>query len=164
MRSAPLPISDSGNSFPDKAIRAARATGGFSNMSSTTIRYRDAEFVGNDLPIEAWMLEVACQMDADAGTDAWLDELREDWRLQATSGFGFGPSPALDKFVDSDGRRERLAGYFRKALKAISLRGSVIAPDELARSGIGGDQAVYTRGLPTQMVTEVGEQFLALIS
>ena len=31
-------------------------------MSSTTIRYRDAEFAGNDLPIEAWMLEVACQM------------------------------------------------------------------------------------------------------
>lgn len=133
-------------------------------MSSTTVRYRDAEFVANDLPIEAWMLEVACQMDADAGTDPWLDELREEWRLQATSGFGFGPSPALDKFVDSDGRREQLAGYFRKALKSISQRSSVIAPDELTRSGIGGDQAVYTQGLPTQMVTEVGEQFLALIS
>lgn len=52
-------------------------------MSSTTIRYRNIEFVGNDLPIEVWMLQVACQMDADAGIAPWLEELREEWRLQA---------------------------------------------------------------------------------
>jgi hypothetical protein len=91
-------------------------------MSSTTVRYRDAEFVANDLPIEVWMFEVARHMDSDVGSDSWVDEMKEEWRLQATSGFGFGPSPTLDNYVDSDDRRERLAGYFRKALKSISLR------------------------------------------
>jgi hypothetical protein len=110
------------------------------------------------------MFEVACQIDADAGIDPWLDELREEWRLQATSGFGFGPSPALDKYLDTDDRRKRLAGYFRKALKSLSQRGSVVTPDELSRFGIGGEQAIYTQGLPTQMVIDVGEQFVALIS
>jgi hypothetical protein len=133
-------------------------------MSSTTIRYRDSEFVANDTPIEAWMYEVSCQIDADAGTDPWLDELREEWRLQATSGFEFGPCPALDKFLDTDDRRERLAGYFRKALTTLAQRGSVIPPEELSRSGIGGKEVIYTQGLPIQMVIDVGEQFLALIS
>jgi len=51
-------------------------------MSSTTIRYRNAEFVANDLPIEAWMLEVACQMAADTGIDPCFDEMREEWQLR----------------------------------------------------------------------------------
>src|SRR5262249_1363228 len=98
-------------------------------MSSTTIHYRDAEFVAKDTPIEVWMFEVSRQINSDAGIDPWLAELRDEWRLQATSGFGFGPSPALDKFLDTDDRRERLVGYFRKALTALSQRTSIISPD-----------------------------------
>src|SRR4051794_9976248 len=103
-------------------------------MSSTTIRYRDSEFVANDLPIEVWMFEVACQLDADADIEPWLDDLKKEWRLQATSGFGFGPSPALDNFLGTNDRRERLASVFRKALKALSQRDGVITRDELSRS------------------------------
>ena len=133
-------------------------------MSSTTIRYRDAEFVANDLPIEVWMLEVAHQIDADGAFDPWLHELREEWRLQATSGFGFGPSPALDGFLTTDDRRQQLARYFRKALESLSKWNSIITPDELSQSEVGGQQSYYTRGLPTRMVIEVGNQFLALIT
>ena len=133
-------------------------------MSSTTIRYRDAELVANDLPIEVWMLEVAHQIDADGAVDPWLHELREEWRLQSTSGFGFGPSPALDRFLATDDRRQQLAHYFRKALESLSTWNSVITPDELSQSEVGGQQSHYTRGLPTRMVIEVGDQFLALIT
>ncbi|VTS01070.1 hypothetical protein [Tuwongella immobilis] len=133
-------------------------------MIATTVRYRDAEFIAYDLVIEVWMLEVARQIDADAVLAPWPDEIRKEWRIQATSGFGFGPSPALDKFVDSQQRREQLACYFRKALQSLTQLGSVLSPAELARSGVGGNQAIYTRGLPTPLVIEVGEQFLALIS
>jgi hypothetical protein len=133
-------------------------------MSSTTIRYREAEFVANDLPIEVWMLEVAHQIDADGDVDPWLHELREEWSLQATSGFDFGPSPALDGFVTTDDRRQQLAHYFRNALESLSERNSIITPDELSQSKVGGLQSHYARGLPTRMVIEVGNQFLGLIA
>ena len=133
-------------------------------MSSTTVRYKDAEFVANDLPIEVWMLEVVHQIDVDGGVDPWLHELREEWRLQATSGFGFGPSPALDGFVTTDNGRRQLAHYFRKALESLSKRHSIITPAELSQSKVGGLQSHYARGLPTRMVVEVGNQFLALIT
>lgn len=133
-------------------------------MSSTTIRFRDSEFVSNDLPIELWMLEVARQIGTDADVDRWLGELKDEWYLQATSGFGFGPSPALDTFINTDERRERLAYYFHKAIESLSQRDSVFTPDELSQSGVGGEQAFYTQGLPTRVVIDVGKQFLALIS
>lgn len=133
-------------------------------MGWTNINFREAEFVANDTPIEVWMFEVSRQINSDAGIDPWLGELRDDWRLQATSGFGFGPSPDLDKYLTTDDRREHLLGYFRKALTVLSQRNSIISPDELSHSEIGGKDVIYTQGLPTQMVIDVGEQFVALIS
>jgi hypothetical protein len=132
-------------------------------MSSTTIKYRDAEFVANDLPIEVWMLEVAHQIDSSQ-SDPWLLELKAEWHLQATSGFGFGPTPALDRFVTSEDRREQLATYFRKTLESLTKRKDIIPPDELDQSKIGGPDAyLFTSGLPTTMVIDVGNRFLSLI-
>src|SRR5579859_1354122 len=101
------------------------------------------------------MLEVTHQINADVGVAPWLYELKEEWRLQATSGFGFGPSPALDRFLSIDDRRERLAHYFRKALESLSQRNSLITPDELSQCGAGGNHVSYTQELPTRMVIDV---------
>jgi hypothetical protein len=133
-------------------------------MSSTTVGYRGAEFVANDLPIEVWMLEVANRIAADANVDPWLNELKEEWTLQATSGFGFGPAPALDSFLNTADRRERLAHYFRRAIDSLSQRNSIITPDELRKANVGGDETFYTQELRTQMVIDIGNQFLALLS
>lgn len=131
-------------------------------MSSTTIHYRNAEFVANDLPIEVWLLEVVKQIDV--GVAPWLDKLREEWHLQATSGFGFGPSPGLDEFVTSDDQRRVLASVFLRAIEALSTRSDPFTPDELIHWGVGGAEATYSIELPTQMVMDVGRQFHALLS
>jgi len=133
-------------------------------MSATTIRYRNSEFVDNDLPIEVWLLAVVREIAADAEIAPWLDDLSEEWRLQAISGFGFGPSPALDKFLNTGDRREQMAHYFRKALESLSQRSTVITVDELSQSGVGGQHAIYTQELSTRLVIDVGNKFLDLIS
>ena len=130
-------------------------------MSSTTIRYRNSEFVANDLPIEVWLLEVVNQIDAEA---PWLISLKEEWHLQATSGFGFGPAPALDEFATSNDRRRVLEALFSKAIESLSRRTGPFTPDELNDMGVGGDEVIYSGELPTQMVIDVGRQFLSLIS
>ena len=132
-------------------------------MGFTTVWYRGAEFTANDTVIEVWLFEVCRQMDTDAETDPWLDELRGEWRLQATSGFGFGPTPALDKFLDTDDRRKRIADIFRKTLETLAHPHRFITPDELSQSGIGGKEVIYSKNLPTQMVIDVGKRFLALL-
>jgi hypothetical protein len=133
-------------------------------MSYTTIRHQCNEFVAHDTPIEYWLYEVASHIDAEIVTDPWLDELSREWRLQATSGFEFGPSPALDKYLSTDSRRKQLANYFRTALESLSQKSDIIQPAELNSLEIGGKAAIYNLGLPTQAVIEVGKQFLNLIS
>ena len=131
-------------------------------MSSTTIRYGASEFAAYDLPIEVWLLVVADQIGAPACP--WLKSLKEEWRLQATAGFGFGPSPALDRFVDSDQRREVLAAIFVKSIEALSSRREPFSPSELDDMGVGGSDTTHSGELSVENVIGVGRQFLTLIA
>ena len=133
-------------------------------MSSTTVRYKDAEFVANDTFIELWLLEVVRLIDQETPIEPWLKELRDEWHLQGTSGFGFGVCPALERFVTDDARRDTLVWLFQKALEAVGNRGTSISVEELQRSGAGGPGTFYTQELPTTAVIEVGQNFLNLLS
>jgi hypothetical protein len=110
------------------------------------------------------MLEVVRQIAADNRADPWLDELKAEWHLQATSGFGFGPTPNLDYFLTTDYRKQQLAHYFRKTLEFLSKRCRGFTPDELDQSGVGGKGVIYSQELPTQMVIGVGREFLGLLT
>jgi hypothetical protein len=132
-------------------------------MGNTTICFRDREFVANDCLIEIWMLEVSRQVGNDAQVEEWLVNLRDEWKLQAAAGFGFGPSPALDDFITTDERRQRMTDYFHKALESLSRRDRDFTPDELSRNSVGGD-VHYSQPVPTQMVIDVGNSFLDLMS
>jgi hypothetical protein len=133
-------------------------------MSSSTVSFRDAEFVANDLPIEVWLIEVVGQIDKQERPEAWLRELRDEWYLQATAGFGFGVCAQLDKFVTTDNRKERLLGIFASAMDALTSRGPVVPVDELYSSGVGGPSVTYLRPLPTETVFDVARQFVSLLT
>jgi len=44
------------------------------------------------------------QIDALPEVPAWLREVREEWHLQATAGFGFGVMPGLDDVATDEER------------------------------------------------------------
>lgn len=126
------------------------------------MRFHDAEFVANDLPIEVWLLEIVGQIDLVKSVETWLRELRDEWCLQATSGFGI--CPALDKFVTNEARKTRLTELFLASLEALSNGRKVIPSHELEKSGVGGPNSIYTRDLPAKVVIDVGKQFLSLFA
>lgn len=133
-------------------------------MSSSTVRFKGAEFSAYDLAIELWLLEVVRQIDGAETVEPWLRELRDEWYLQATAGFGFGVSPAPDRFVGTRDRSERLADLSHRSLAALAKRSGDFAPEEMNGSGVGGPGTVYSRPFPTAAVIEVGERFAALLS
>jgi hypothetical protein len=124
--------------------------------------FRGCEFEGNDLAIELWLLEVVRQIDNGAAIDAWLKELRDEWYLQATAGFGFGPTPQLDRFVGSDVQQQRLAKLFNQTLDALVGRHGDYSPEELQQSGVGGSSVFYSGAFSTDAVIAVGKLFLKL--
>jgi len=133
-------------------------------MGSTTVSFHGAEFVANDTYIELWMLEVVRHIDKEKVIEEWLKDLRNEWHLQATSGFGFGVCPQLDNFLTTDMRNKKLLDLFRRSLDSLFSGSGTISAEELAQPGAGGPDAVYARSLPIQMVIEVGESFVRLLS
>jgi hypothetical protein len=133
-------------------------------MSSTTVCFRDREYEANDLGLELWELEVVHHIDREQVIDPWLKELRDEWHLQATAGFGFGPTPQLDRFVTTDIQRHMLVKLFVKALDSLAKRSDHYSAEELQRSGAGGPNTYYSEAFPTQSVIEVGQQCLYLLS
>lgn len=131
-------------------------------VSSTTIRYKKGEFVANDLPIEVWLFEVSTRIENDVAP--WLNEMKEEWRLQATEAFDFGPTPALDIFLTTTERQQIVVSLFDRTMNELVKRRNPFTPDELYHKGIGGREVVYSVELPVQTVVDVGKQFLSLIS
>jgi hypothetical protein len=133
-------------------------------MSSSTVRFRRGEFSAHDLPIELCLLEVVRQIDDQELVEPWLRGMRDEWHLQATSGFGFGVAPALDRFVTTDARRVQLVTLFRRALASLANRASVFTPEELSELGVGGPDTIYSLSYPTNEVIDVGTSFLRLLT
>jgi len=133
-------------------------------MSSTSVWFRDRKFSAYDLAIELWLLEVVNQIDNGEVIDPWRKELRDEWHLQATAGFGFGPTPDLDHFVTTNVKRDRVRELFVKALDSLAKRSDHYSAEELQRSGAGGPYSNYSGAFATQWVIEVGQQCLSLLS
>lgn len=133
-------------------------------MGYAVVRFENKDFVANDIFIELWMLEVSNQIANNPEIDQWLLDLKSEWHLQATAGFGFGPEPALETFVTTNERRVRLIHYFRLTLKALYDRKKFYTPDELSLLGVGGPTVLYAGDIPTQGVIDAGTEFIALLS
>ena len=132
-------------------------------MGSSTIRFRGEELEANDTLLEICLLEVVRWIEAAPGQEAWLREMCADWRLQATSGFGFGVVANMDEHLTTKVRQAVVVDMFRGATISLAERGPAIKVEELRRSGIGGEDAIYTRDIPTSAVLEVARSFLALL-
>ena len=133
-------------------------------MGYALVRFGSREVVANDVFVELWMLEVSHVLSDDSKIDQWLIDLKAEWHLQATAGFGFGPEPSLETFVTTDERRIRLMHYFRLTLKTLRDRKEFYTPDELSRFGVGGPTVLYAGDIPTQSVIDVGTEFIELLS
>ncbi len=110
------------------------------------------------------MFEVTRQIDKEGETEAWLNELRDEWRLQTTAGWGFGPVPELDRFVTSNARKDKMLKLFGKALEDMANRGGAFSAEELDEMAVGGLSVHWGGELSTEGVIEVGKQFQSLLS
>jgi hypothetical protein len=132
-------------------------------MGSTHIGFRDKGFEASDFAIEIWLALMVREIDALAQVPAWLREVRDEWHLQATTGFGFGVMPDLDRFVTDDTRRDLLIALGRLALARLADLGEVIPRDILNGFQTGGPGASFTGDADAAPFRRTGEYFLKLL-
>jgi hypothetical protein len=132
-------------------------------VGSSFTEYRGAGFWTRDASIELWLYllaEEVCRLD---DRPAWLREAAEDWHIQATVGMGGCVSAGLDQYASAPDRAAVVLELAEQALAGLRSRGEVLSAEWLNSLGLGGPGATFTRDLPTEVFTRVGEAFIRLL-
>lgn len=132
-------------------------------MGSTFVDFRGQGFEASDPALEIWLLLLVGAIDEWPSPPDWLKEVREEWHVQATAGFGFGVMPGLDNFVTTPERRDVVLDLCGKALKRLRERGPVMTAEELNVLLRGGKGTIFTEEVQTDVFERVGEYFVKLL-
>jgi hypothetical protein len=132
-------------------------------MGSTQIDYRGKGFQANDSEMEIWLALLVQEIDSTPTAPDWLREVREEWEIQARSGFGYGVMPQLDRFASDEPRREQLVALARRALVRLRALGDIIPRDTLNAFHTGGPDATFTQDASAAPFRRTGEYFLKLL-
>jgi hypothetical protein len=132
-------------------------------MGSSSIRFQGRKFEANDATMEVLLALMVKAMDEMRDVPAWLREVRDDWHMRASEGFGFGVTPGLDRFATDDQKRDTLAGIARGALARLESYGEVIPREELNALQTGGEGATFLADVPAEVFVRPARYFLKLL-
>ena len=132
-------------------------------MGSSFTEYRGAGFWTRDASIELWLYLLAEEVRRLEDPPAWLRDAAENWHIQATVGMGGCVSAGLDQHAPTQERAAAVLELAERALARLRARGEVLPADWLNSLGLGGPGATFTRDLPTEVFTRVGEAFSRLL-
>lgn len=132
-------------------------------MGSTTISFRGQKYEASDGTIEVWLHFLVVEIDKEPQVSPWLQEVRDEWQLQSTAGFGFGVIPDLDRFVTTEEQRETVRRLSECALEALEQQGLVMSKTALNALALGGEGSFYTANVPTEAFLRVGRHFVKLL-
>jgi len=132
-------------------------------MGSSFTRYRGRGFWSRDATIELWLYLLAQEVQRLDAPPDWLCAAAEDWRLQATAGFGGCVSAGLDKHAPTPEQAVVILRMAERALAELRERGEVLSVAWLNSLGLGGPESYFTQDVPTEVFTRVGEAFICLL-
>lgn len=132
-------------------------------MSSSTVHYRGQTFEANDAALEVWLQLLVREIDALDRPAPWMREMRDEWHLQSTAGFGFGVVPNLDRFAADEEHRAVILSLCERALHRLDTLGETASPADMDALGTGGQGAKFTRDVPTSLFKDTGRRFIGLL-
>jgi hypothetical protein len=132
-------------------------------VGSSFTRYRGTGFWSRDASIELWLSLLAREARRLEDPPEWLRAAAEDWHLQATVGMCGCVSAGLDEYAPTPERAAVVLELAERALAGLRDRGEVLPATWLNSLQLGGPGATFTRDLPTEVFSRVGEAFIRLL-
>jgi hypothetical protein len=132
-------------------------------MGSTYVDFHGQGFEASDATLEVWLLLLVDEIDRLENPPPWLKEIREEWYIQGTAGFGFGVMPGLDQFVTGPECRETIIDLSVRAMRRLRALGPMIPVDQLNAIMRGGKGTVFTEPVPSAVFEKVGDYFIKLL-
>jgi hypothetical protein len=132
-------------------------------MGSTFINYKGRGFEANDSAIEVLLKLLVEEIDKIGEAPGWMREMRDDWDLQATAGFGFGVMPGLDQFIIDDSRRTTVIDLARRTLSKLESWGDPVPRETLNSLHTGGEGASFGGDVPAGLFLRTARYFIKLL-
>ena len=132
-------------------------------MSSTFVSFHGQGFEANDSALEIWLAILVNEIRKLDQIPDWLREVRDEWHLQSTAGFGFGVMPRLDDFVTSEERRVSILKLAHQALDKLKGFGETVSREELNLLMTGGEGATFTQDVPSSELVRPARYFIKLL-
>lgn len=132
-------------------------------MGSTFVEFQGRGFEASDATLEIWLLLLVDEINTLSTLPEWLYEAREEWRLQATAGFGFGVVPGLDSVVTTPQRRDVILDLCAKSMDRLRSYGPVILKDELNAFNGGGEGSYFTGDVASKLFEQTADYFMKLL-
>jgi len=132
-------------------------------MGSTTVEFRGSGYEASDGTLQVWLHFLVDEIDHLPRVSPWQAEVRQEWELQSTAGFGSGVEPNLDHFVTNEEQREMMLVLSEHALYALQQQGEIISKEKLNAMHLGGQGSSYLDDVPTKAFLRVGKYFIKLL-
>ena len=132
-------------------------------MGSTFIGFHEQGFEASDSAMEVWLVLLVKEIDKIDPMPDWLREVRDDWYLQATAGFGYGVMPDLDRYITTDERRDTVLELCLRAEETLKEYGEIISYETLNAFKTGGEGAIYTKDVPSDIYLQTARYFIKLL-
>jgi hypothetical protein len=132
-------------------------------MGTSFTEFRGRGFWSRDTSIELWLVLLAREVRQLDGVPTWLVAAAENWHVQGTVGMGGCVSAALDECAATPEKVNIILELSELALSWLKRQGEVMPVSVLNSFGVGGPGASFTKDLPTELFTRVGEAFIRLL-
>ncbi|HYT93270.1 MAG TPA: hypothetical protein VEL76_31415 [Gemmataceae bacterium] len=113
--------------------------------------------------MELWLYLLAQEVRRLDTPPEWLRAAADDWHRHATGGVVGCVSALLDEDAPTPEQAAVILELAERALASLREKGEVVTAAWLNSLGLGGPGASFTRDLPTEMFTRVGEAFIRLL-
>ena len=137
-------------------------------MGSSTIEYNGSGFEAVDDFVGVWLYFLIHEIDKRNPVPDWLREAREDWFIQAVSGYGYGVYLNLDHHLPTADRANLVIQLSEAAMEQLKQHDPFFTGPELNAlridgEHVGGDGAYYVGDNPTETYVMIGELFMRLL-
>jgi hypothetical protein len=132
-------------------------------MGSTFTDFRGHGFWARDGSLEVWLFLLARQVEEWDDPPEWLVAAREDWHLSATLGASGCAMAYLDKHLSSPDRVGLVLTLAENVVAWLRQQGPMLPMALLNSFATGGPGSDFTRDVPTEVFSRVGEAFVKLL-
>jgi hypothetical protein len=132
-------------------------------MGSSFTQFQGRGFWSRDAGLELWLVLLAREVRQRDAPPSWLIAAAEDWHIQGTAGLVGCVTAGLDQYAATPEQVATILELSERTLTWLRSQGKVLSSEFLNSFDAGGPGATFTRDVPTEVFTRVGEAFIGLL-